>query len=162
VRRIWAARLGGAAVLALAAAGPALGRTSEVLPYPSADVWPTAVRFLRIDRGATIREKDPESGYVLFEIAEANKIWKGSLELARAVDGEGREATRVVITLVDLPRHYEITLLDKLGLKVREEYGSPAPPPPRRDPADRPARPDAGAPPRAPTRDRLPRPEDPR
>ena len=59
---------------------------------------------------------------------------KGSLELVRTTDSEGRDRTRVVVTLPDLPRHYEGVLLDKLAVKVREEYGSPAPAPPTRPP----------------------------
>ena len=112
-----------------------------------------------------MREKDAESGYVLFELPEGHKTYKGSLELVRATDSEGRESTRVVATLPDLPRHYETTLLDKLAAKVREEYGSPAPPPPRPPPDSEPGRSDGkrrrptrGTPPRAPTGE-LPRPE---
>ena len=140
-------------------------RSSSLLAYPQADIWPTAVRFLRIDRGAAIREKDAESGYVLFDLPEGGKTFKGSMELVRVVDGEGRESTRVVVTIPDLPRHFEGVMLDKLASKVRDEYGSPAPAPPRRAPADPPRRgrePDAGRPanelPRAPTGE-LPRPE---
>jgi hypothetical protein len=158
-----------ATVGALAAAGllagrSALARTSTVMPYPPGDVWPTTIRFLRIDRGATLREKDADSGYVLFDVAEGNHTYKGSLELVRAADGDGRESTRVVASLPDLPRHFETALLDKLALKLREEYGSPAPPPPKSDPeADKGGpskrrRPDGGSPPRAPSGD-LPRPE---
>ena len=143
----------------------AQARSSSLLAYPQADIWPTAVRFLRIDRGAAIREKDAESGYVLFDLPEGGKTFKGSMELVRVVDGEGRESTRVVVTIPDLPRHFEGVMLDKLASKVRDEYGSPAPAPPRRAPADSPRRgrePDAGRPsnelPRAPTGE-LPRPE---
>jgi hypothetical protein len=151
---------GGLALLGLLlAAGSALARSSSMLPYPLTEVWPTAIRYLRVDRGATVREKDAESGYVLFELAEGPKVYKGSLELIRSVDTEGRQATRVVANLTDLPRHFESTLLDKLALKVREEYGSPAPPPPRPPEEGRKKKPaDAGVPPRAPSGD-LPRPE---
>jgi hypothetical protein len=143
--------------------GAALARSSSALPYPFEEVWPTAIRFLRVDRGATLREKDSESGYVLFDLAEGGKTYKGSLELIRITDPEGRDATRVVANLPDLPRHFESTLLDKLAYKVRDEYGSPAPPPPRapstqEDPRRRRPAPDGGAPPRAP-RGELPRPE---
>jgi hypothetical protein len=143
--------------------GSAAARSSSVLPYPFEEVWPTTIRYLRIDRGATPREKDPESGYVLFDLPEGGKVYKGSFELVRNTDPEGRDATRVVVTLPDLPRHFESTLLDKLALKVREDYGSPAPPPPRTpggqdDARRRRPQPDAGAPPRAP-RGELPRPE---
>ena len=130
-RLLAAAGSGGLLAGLLLVTGSALARSSSLLPYPIAEVWPTAIRFLRVDRGATLREKDAESGYVLFDLTEGGKTYKGSFELVRTADSEGREATRVVANLPDLPRHFESTLLDKLALKVREEYGSPAPAPPR-------------------------------
>jgi hypothetical protein len=47
-----------------------------------------------------------------------------------------------VATLPDLPHYLEQLLLDKLAGKLREDHGSPAPPPPRKP---EPAEPDAGA-----------------
>jgi hypothetical protein len=107
-----------------------------------ADVWPSAVRFLRIDRNCAIREKDETAGYILFDYPEGQKLHKGSLELVRASDADGRDITRVVATLPDLPHYLEQLLLDKLAAKLREDHGSPAPPPPRKP---QPAEPDAGA-----------------
>ena len=157
--RRWVPAIAVASAFVLLAGGAALARSASVLPYPAGEVWPTAIRFLRIDRGATLRERDVESGYVLFDLAEGNKVYKGSFELIRTIDSEGRDATRVVASLPDLPRHFEIALLDKLVLKVREEYGSPAPAPPRPPPGEEGKKkrpPDAGTPPRAPTGE-LPR-----
>jgi hypothetical protein len=152
----------GGVAIALLAGGGALARSTSVLPYPTAEVWPTAIRFLRIDRGATLRERDAESGYLLFDLAEGNKVYKGSFELIRTVDSEGRAATRLVVSLPDLPRHFEIVLLDKLALKLREEYGSPAPAPPRPPSSENEGKkkrpPDAATLPRAPSGE-LPRPE---
>jgi hypothetical protein len=119
----------------------AQARSVGTVPYPIADVWPSAVRFLRIDRNCVIREKDEAAGYVLFDYPDGQKLHKGSIEVIRASETDGREITRVVATLPDLPRHYEQLLIDKLAAKLREDYGSPAPPPPRK-----PARaPDGGA-----------------
>jgi hypothetical protein len=133
------------------ASGTALARSTAVLPYPLADVWSTAVRFVRVDRGYTVREKDEESGYILFDMVEGGRTYKASLELIRATDDLGREATRAVFSIPDLPRHYETVLLDKLSAKVRDERGSPAPaPPPRKPPPERPPS-DGGA--RAPQKE---------
>jgi hypothetical protein len=120
------------------AARPALARSTAVLSYPLTDVWSTAVRFVRVDRGYTVREKDEESGYILFEMVEGPKTYKASLELIRATDDQGRDSTRAAFSIPDLPRHYETMLLDKLAAKVREERGSPAPPAPRKAPEERP------------------------
>jgi hypothetical protein len=132
--------------LVLTVSGPALARSASVLPYPLPDVWSSAVRFIRVDRGYVVREKDQGSGYILFELNEGGKSYRGSLELIRSTDEEGRDATRASVSLPDLPRHWEGMLLDKLGLKLREERGTPAPPPPRKPPTEPPVR-DAGAPP---------------
>ena len=113
-----------------------------VVQYPISDVWPTAVRFVRIDRNCVIREKDEASGYILFDCPEAGKLHKGSIELIRASDGDGRDITRVVATLPDLPHYLEQLLIDKLAAKLREDHGSPAPAPPRKP---EPTEPDAGA-----------------
>jgi hypothetical protein len=147
-------------IAALTTPRSALARSQSVLPYPLAEVWPTAIRYLRIDRGATLREKDAESGYILFDLPEAQKSYKGSLEFVHTTDGEDREATRIVINLPDLPRHFELTLLEKLTAKVKDEYGSPAPAVPRKPKPEPPKRgaPDAGVLPR-PSQGELPRPE---
>ncbi len=129
----------------VAGVAPVLARSGAILPYPAAEVWSSAVRFVRVDRGYVIREKDEGSGYILFDAAEGPKATKGALEIIATRDAEGREATRAVFSLPDLPRHYEIMLLDKLAAKVKEERGSPAPPPSRKTPGDRPPA-DAGPP----------------
>jgi hypothetical protein len=100
------------------------------------------VRFLRIDRNCAIREKDEAAGYILFDYPEGGKLHKGSLELVRTSDGDGRDITRVVATLPDLPHYLEQLLLDKLAAKLREDHGSPAPPPTRKP---EPTAPDSGA-----------------
>jgi hypothetical protein len=119
---------------------PAWARATETVPYPLADVWPGAVRFLRVDRNFPIREKDDSAGYILFDFTDGPKPCKGSLELIRATDVEGRDATRIAITIQDLPRRYEQMLLDKLVSKLREDRGPPAPPPRKTEPP----KPDAG------------------
>jgi hypothetical protein len=133
-----------ATVLALPV--PGWARTQEILSYPITSVWPAAVRFMRVDRNFPITEKDDAAGYILFEDTDGPKPCRGSLELIQVTDAEGRDATRLVVTIPDLPRRYEQMLVDKLGAKLRAEYGLPAPPP--RKPA--PVKPDAGPPPAIP------------
>src|SRR5687768_16906779 len=36
---------------------------SRLLPWPLETVWPTAVRYLRVDRGYAIVDRDPEAGF---------------------------------------------------------------------------------------------------
>jgi len=123
------------AVAASLAPSLALGRTLEIAPYPITSVWPGAVRFLRVDRGFPIKEKDEAAGYVLFEHTDGPKPCKGSVELIRIADREGRDATRIAISIPDLPRRYEQMLLDKLIAQLREDIGPPSPPPRKPEPS---------------------------
>lgn len=133
--------------LAWLGAGTAHARTLEIVSYPIADVWPAAVRFLRVDRSFPIKEKDPAAGYVLFEFTDGPKPCHASLELIHTIDPEGREATRLAVAIPDLPKRYEQMLIDKLVSKLREDQGPPAPPPRHNKPTPEQApRPDAGAP----------------
>ncbi len=144
----------------------AAARTAVVVSYAPDDVWPAVVRFLRVDRGLPVREKDRDAGYVLFDYPDGGRTYRGALELVATTDAEGRAATQIVLSLGDLPRHHEIALCDRLVAKLREERGTPPPPPAKRAPAadgksddkskgkdkdgEKAARPDAGLP-RAPT-----------
>ena len=131
----------------------AWSRTIAIAPYPITSVWPAAVRFLRVDRGFPVREKDESASYVLFDYTDGPKPCKGSLELIVATDPEGREATRIAISIPDMPRRYEQMLLDKFVAKLHEDQGPPAPPPRKHAP---PPAPDAGPPNPTQTTSRAP------
>src|SRR5437762_14268097 len=66
--------------------GIAAARSTSTLPYPSNGVWTAAVRYLRVDRGLPIREKDESAGYVLFDYADGGKTYHGALELLASTD----------------------------------------------------------------------------
>jgi hypothetical protein len=118
------------AVALLAVTAPrAQARSSVVVPYAHTEVWPATIRFLRVDHNYRVREKDEPSGYVLFELPENKRTYRAAIEMVKATDDEGRRATQITCTINDLPRRYEITLLDQLSAKVRDERGPPAPPP---------------------------------
>ncbi|MBN2575966.1 MAG: hypothetical protein JXP73_15485 [Deltaproteobacteria bacterium] len=152
----WCCGLALAAAL-LAVPAPCWARTVEMVPYPITSVWPTSVRFLRVDRDFPIREKDESAGYVLFDYTDGPKLCRASLELIRATDREGRDATRLAVAIPDLPKRYERMLLDKLAAKMRDDHGPPAPPPRRPEPREVP---DAAPPnPKPPTPPPLPLPK---
>lgn len=124
----------------IATAHVAFARSALETPYPVDQIWSTAVRFLRVDQRFPVLEKDKDAGYILFDyVEESTKVHKASLELVAVVQSSGRQATKVVLTIPDKPRHVEALILEKLQKKAIEELGTPLPPPPRpkRD-ADRP------------------------
>jgi hypothetical protein len=122
---------------------------SRVLPWPIETVWPTAVRYLRVDRGYTIVDRDPEAGFVLFEFKldrgragddDAPK-GSGSLELFATTDAAGRPSAHVEVTVDGGAAHLPFAIVDGLHTKLREERGTPPPPPKPKEPPKRPKKP---------------------
>jgi hypothetical protein len=137
-------RAGLALAVALAAgltgaALPAWGRSEKTLAYPRDQVWPTAVRFLVVDERVKITEKDAEAGYVVFELRDDGKVFRGALEVATVIR-DGRSEVRFVLQIADRPSWLEIAMLRRLEAKLRAELGSPAPPPAPPPPAPPPPR----------------------
>ena len=128
--------------------GIASARAEKTLAYQRDQVWSTAVRFIRVDERLKIIEKDPDAGYVLFELHEEKRTFRGSLEIATIMH-DNRTYTRFVVTVEDRPAYLETGMLERLERKLHVELGSPAPAPtpkPREEP--KPAKPDpAPAPP---------------
>lgn len=113
----------------LLAPGTAESKTTRKVSHSYDRVWPTAVRFLRIDEGLKIIEKDPDTGYVLFELADEGKKFPGSVEVIRRQDSQERDAVELIVRIQKRPSYMEHAILDRLLLKIREELGSPKDPP---------------------------------
>src|SRR6188768_2973221 len=110
------------------ATSTAYARSEKTLAYEREPAWATAVRFIRVNAGLKVIEKDADAGYVIFEIKEDKKTFRGSLELIEVIK-DGRKAVRFVMTIEDRPTWVEIEMLTKLERKLREELGAPAPSP---------------------------------
>jgi hypothetical protein len=146
--------------LALVLCGVASARSEKTLAYTREAVWPAAVRFIRVDEGLKIVEKDPDAGYVLFELKDEGKTFRGSLEVMTVIV-DGRTLVRFVVQVEDRPTWIEIAMLTRLERKLRSELGSPSPPPSKPKPApapddkpkdtNEPKKPDEGGPPISPT-----------
>jgi len=142
------------------AVGVASARSEKTLAYQLDQVWPAAVRFLVVDERVKVIEKDADAGYVLFELKDDGKVYRGSLEVM-AVVKERRTSVRFVLQIEDRPDWIEVAMLTRLERKLRSELGTPAPPPakdpPKEPPGDAPAKPkdppkvDDGGPPISPT-----------
>jgi hypothetical protein len=103
-------------------------RSEKTLAYEREPAWATAVRFIRVNAGLRVIEKDADAGYLIFEFKEEKKTFRGSLELIDVIK-DGRKAVRFVMTIEDRPSWVEIELLTKLERKLRSELGAPAPSP---------------------------------
>jgi hypothetical protein len=123
------------AVVAVSIAAPgAFAKSEKLASYSYDEVWPTAVRFLRVDEGFEITEKARDEGYVLFAVAEEGKVFRGALELVKTKDDRGRKSVRLVLTIEDRPDYMEQGILRRLDNKLRDELGDPGPPPPEPKP----------------------------
>ncbi len=129
-----------AVAVAFSATG-ANARATYESPYGYGRTWNAAIRFVRVDNGWKIAEKDEASGYLLFDYhsPESPKGTPGSFELVRGRDADG--SVSVLVQLPQMPHYHEQVLLDDLAAKMRREYGDP---PERRPPGEREA-PDASA-----------------
>lgn len=116
---------------AVAASGAELAgaKATRLASWEFSRVWPTAVRFLRVDEGFALVEKDAEAGYVLFEVQRNDQTYRGSLELVRIKDYAERDAVRLILKITDRPIYEEDGVLERLLDKLRSELGQPVDPP---------------------------------
>lgn len=113
----------------------ALLENRRVLSYPFEQVWPTAIRYLRIDRGFTVTDRDEDAGYIMFEFdLDGDRVGSGSLEMFRTEDVSGRPSVSVTVSTGAGPVHLPHAIVDGLAAKVRAERGQPAPPPKPEEP----------------------------
>lgn len=122
--------------------GAALARAGDDLPYPLAQAYSAAVRFVAVDRGCKLADHDPSAAYLNFVCpGDDGKPHRGSIELyGKKV--ERRDGVRAQVTLDDDPHYEELRFLELFERKLREERGVPAPLPPPPPPK---ASPDGGA-----------------
>jgi hypothetical protein len=128
-------------LLALIVCLPALAhaRAQSDLPYKIAEAYSVAMRFVRVDKGCTITDKDPEAAFVTFECKEDEKIKRGAIEIF----GIKKDGVRVQVQLGDDPHYVEIRWIELIERKLRDERGSP-PAAKGKEPAAAPKPPDGG------------------
>jgi hypothetical protein len=106
--------------------------------YTKMQTFSAALRYLRVDLGYEVVEKDPDAAYLIFRYAangQAKDTLTGTVEV---VETESR--VKVFVQIPRMPEYHERVLRDGLLRKLREEYGVP---PPR---AEKKPGPDAGPP----------------
>jgi hypothetical protein len=112
----------------LLAVASAEARTDRLLTYRQGQIWTSLVRFLRVDMGYRIIERDREAGYLLFGYKDEGRDCSGSLEMVQ-VEESGRRYTRARLQIPSMPTYVEVVLFDRLERKLKNEYGDPPPAP---------------------------------
>ena len=111
-------------ILAFALPSAASARRSDTHGYRYDQLWGSVVRMVRVDYGFTVRDRDQDIGYVLFDYIDGGRAHPASFELVR-VRENGRERVRVSVQVPSMPSYVERMLLDRLTRKLRDEYGQP-------------------------------------
>jgi hypothetical protein len=90
--------------------------------YSKTQTYSGALRYLRVDLGYEITERDADAAYVLFRFVPSGKRepTNGSVEIV-----EAGEDVKVLVQIAQLPAYYETVLRDGLMRKLRDEYGEP-------------------------------------
>jgi len=128
-------------VLALLSSAVAHARATADVPYTLPETYSTTLRFVRVDRGCTITDRDGDAAYILFDCKEGEKSKRGAVELFPQKRG-----VRVQVTLGDDTHAMELRFVELIERKLRDERGTPAPPspppaPPATASADKPPQP---------------------
>lgn len=127
------------ALLLLPVAAEARKQSQFVYGYDQ--VWNAALRMVRVDLRLPVTDRDPEAGYLLFDYLDHGKRYAGSIEFVRG-ERDRRPATNAVVQVQGMPAYVEQMLIDRLGRKLREEYGEPLEPlepPAQKPPASKPS-----------------------
>jgi hypothetical protein len=117
-------RYGLALLFTLSIASNASARAQTDLPYALGEAFSTALRFVRVDRGCKVIDKDADAAFVAFECDDDGKVKRGSLELFKVPAG-----VRTQVTLGDDTHGMELRWLELFERKLRDERGTPTPPP---------------------------------
>ena len=122
---------GVAALLAMLVEPTAQARSQQDLPWSPKEVFPVALRFVRVDRNCKIVDRDEAAGFIVFDcVDEAGvkgaPLKHGALEII-PMESSSRGGVRVQVTLTNEPRYLELRFLELLERKLREERGAVTP-----------------------------------
>jgi hypothetical protein len=131
--------LGGSLIvtLSLLCAARALARVGGESEYTKAQTYSGALRYLRVDLGYEIVERDPDAAYLIFRYeppGQSKSATTGTIEVV-----EADEHVRLFVQIPKMPEYHERVLRDGLLRKLHDEYGEPPvklPPPEKKPPED--------------------------
>jgi hypothetical protein len=115
--------------------------------YSKTQTYSGALRYVRVDLGYEVVEKDPDAAYLIFKYTPPGQpkssTVTGTLEVIEAHGG-----VKLFVSLPRMPEYHERVFRDGLLKKLREEYGAPPPaakkPPAEKPPTEKPAPPADG------------------
>jgi len=111
-----------------------VGGNSE---YSKAQTYSGALRYLRVDLGYEVVERDPDAAYLIFRYQPPGQNKNNATGTVEIVDTDGH--VKLFVQIPSMPEYHERVLRDGLIRKLHDEYGVPAPkpvppPPPQKKP----------------------------
>jgi hypothetical protein len=107
-----------------AVALPVAARVDGSSAYTKVQTYSGALRYVRVDLGYEVLEKDPEAAYLIFKYTppggSKSSAVTGTLEVIEAGGG-----VRVFVSLPRMPEYHERIFRDGLLKKLKDEYGAP-------------------------------------
>jgi hypothetical protein len=99
-------------------------RSESLVQYTKSQTFSSALRYLRVDLGYSVTEKDAEAAYLMFEFPrnDQKKLGMGTIEIV-----ETEDAVKLVVRVPELPEYQEQLLADGLLKKLKNEHGDPPP-----------------------------------
>lgn len=135
MRRPIRSSLGVAGVLIVAGllfAQSATARVGGDSEYSKAQTYSGALRYLRVDLGYEVVERDPDAAYLIFRYQPPGQNKSNATGTVEIVDTDGH--VKLFVQIPSMPEYHERVLRDGLVRKLHDEYGvpprKPAPPPP--------------------------------
>jgi hypothetical protein len=100
----------------------ALADANIDLAYSRGQTFSSALRYLRVDLGVEVTEKDADAAYLLFLYVPhgQKKSTFGAVEIVETGDGR----IRLSVKLPRLASYHETVIRDALVKKLRQDYGS--------------------------------------
>ncbi len=99
--------------------------------YTKAQTYSGALRYLRVDLGYEVVEKDPDAAYLIFRYTQTGQNKRPTNGTIEVVETRGR--VKVLFQIPEMPEYHERVLRDGLLKKLRLEYGAPPPKAPTKE-----------------------------
>jgi hypothetical protein len=106
--------------------GRARARVEADSGYSKLQTYSGALRYLRVDLGYEVVEKDPDAAYLIFRYTPSGATKDPATGTVEIVATDSR--VKVFVQIPRMPEYHERVLRDGLLRKLREEYGLPPPP----------------------------------
>jgi len=115
----------------------ATARVGGETEYSKAQAYSGALRYLRVDLGFEVVERDPDAAYLIFRYQPPGQNKSNATGTVEIVDTDGH--VKLFVQIPSMPEYHERVLRDGLVRKLHDEYGEPprkpAPPtPPQKKP----------------------------